>query len=99
VTNTGNSAAASGPISNSGAVGVAGSTPTAGLRAAATLNLAAVLPPGVASARLAIGAVAASSQCRVSALRIGLLDRAAAGSELASVTLGAASAGANGRLP
>ncbi|MFC5928044.1 hypothetical protein D6T64_10075 [Cryobacterium melibiosiphilum] len=43
-----------------------------------------------------------SAEYRVSALRIGLLDSApgsVAGSELASVTLATASAGANARLP
>jgi len=60
VTNTGYSAGASGLITDSGAVAVAPTSPD--LPEPATIDLAGVLPEGLAGARLTVGAVAASSQ-------------------------------------
>jgi hypothetical protein len=62
VSNTGSSAGASGLVNNSGGVGFTPATTNAQLPAAASLNLASVLPAGVASTSLSIGAVAASAQ-------------------------------------
>lgn len=62
VTSTGSSAAASGLISDSGGIGFTPSTADAQLPTAALLDLASVLPAGVAGASLSIGAVAASAQ-------------------------------------
>ncbi|GEP27624.1 choice-of-anchor G family protein [Cryobacterium levicorallinum] len=62
VSNTGSSAGASGLLNNSGGIGFTPTTPDTQLPTAASLNLASVLPVGVASASLLIGAVAASAQ-------------------------------------
>ncbi|WP_146072811.1 choice-of-anchor G family protein [Cryobacterium sp. Y62] len=62
VSNTGSSAGASGLLNNSGGIGFTPTTQDTQLPTAASLNLASVLPAGVASASLLIGAVAASAQ-------------------------------------
>jgi hypothetical protein len=62
VSNTGSSAGASGLLNNSGGVGFTPATSQSQLPTAANLNLASVLPAGVATASLSIGAVAASAQ-------------------------------------
>lgn len=62
VTSLGRSAGASGLLNNSGGVGVTEGAADNTLPRPAELDLAAVLPPGVAAARLSVGAVAASSQ-------------------------------------
>ncbi|WP_104177688.1 choice-of-anchor G family protein [Cryobacterium sp. Y50] len=62
VSNTGSSAGASGLLNNSGGIGFTPTTQDTQLPTAASLNLASVLPVGVASASLLIGAVAASAQ-------------------------------------
>ena len=62
VSNTGSSAGASGLLNNSGGVGFTPATSRSQLPTAASLNLASVLPAGVASTSLSVGAVAASAQ-------------------------------------
>ena len=62
VSNTGSSAGASGLLNNSGGIGFTPATSKSQLPTAASLNLASVLPAGVASTSLSIGAVAASAQ-------------------------------------
>jgi hypothetical protein len=62
VSNTGLSAGASGLLNNSGGIGFTPATAQSQLPTAASLNLASVLPAGVASTSLSIGAVAASAQ-------------------------------------
>ena len=62
VSNTGSSAGASGLLNDSGGIGFTPATTNAQLPTAASLNLESVLPAGVASTSLSIGAVAASAQ-------------------------------------